>query len=359
MNIPVTHPAGAPADVPANAPMTAPPEAPDSTTAPVLVEAEGVCTWFPVGRGWRPKMLKAVDGVSFKVHQGETLALVGESGSGKTTLGRTLLRLIEPTAGRIRFGGEDLTTLDADRLRSLRRQMQIVFQDPYASLDPRMSVADIVAEGLVVHGIGSRAERAARVADVLELVGLDPAFAQRFPHALSGGQRQRVGIARALALQPRFIVADEAVSSLDVSVQAQVLRVLAELRQRLGLTMLFITHNLGVVRMIADRVAVMYLGRLVEIGPTAEVFARPAHPYTRALLASVPVPDPSVRLALPDLQGEPPGGLERPGGCVFRTRCPLAVPACGECVPALADTTVAGHRAACIRINDPAANPAR
>ncbi len=359
MNIPVTHPASVPADVPANAHTTSPPGTPASTAAPVLVEAEGVCTWFPVGRGWRPKMLRAVDGVSFTVHQGETLALVGESGSGKTTLGRTLLRLIEPTAGHIRFGGLDLTTLDARRLRSLRRQMQIVFQDPYASLDPRMSVADIVAEGLVVHGIGSRTERAARVADVLELVGLDPAFAQRFPHALSGGQRQRVGIARALALQPRFIVADEAVSSLDVSVQAQVLHVLADLRQRLGLTMLFITHNLGVVRMIADRVAVMYLGRLVEIGPTAEVFARPAHPYTRALLASVPVPDPYVRLALPDLQGELPGGLERPGGCVFRTRCPLAVPACAECVPALADTTVAGHRAACIRINDIAANPAR
>jgi oligopeptide/dipeptide ABC transporter ATP-binding protein len=316
-----------------------------------LLQAQGVSTWFPVGRQWlRPQVLKAVDEVSLTVMAGETLALVGESGSGKTTLGRTLLRLIEPTAGSIRFDGVELTTLAPADLRQLRRQMQIVFQDPFASLDPRMSVGQIVAEGLKVHGLGNAAERAHRVAETLTLVGLDASLAQRFPHALSGGQRQRVGIARALALQPRFIVADEAVSSLDVSVQAQILKVLAELRTRLALTMLFITHNLGVVRMIADRVAVMYLGRLVEIGPTAEVFGRPAHPYTRALLASVPVPDPTVRPELTALQGEVPSGLNRPSGCVFRSRCPLALPACAEAPPALVHAG-AGHEAACIRID--------
>jgi oligopeptide/dipeptide ABC transporter ATP-binding protein len=316
-----------------------------------LLQAQGVSTVFPVGRQWlRPQVLKAVDEVSLSVLEGETLALVGESGSGKTTLGRTLLRLVEPTAGSIRFDGVELTTLAPAGLRELRKQMQIVFQDPFASLDPRMSVGQIVAEGLLVHGLGSAAERALRVAEALALVGLDASLAHRFPHALSGGQRQRVGIARALALKPRFIVADEAVSSLDVSVQAQILQVLAELRTRLGLTMLFITHNLGVVRMIADRVAVMYLGRLVEIGSTADVFARPAHPYTRALLASVPVPDPRVRPELSALQGELPSGLNRPSGCVFRSRCPLALPACAEALPPLAPAG-SGHQAACIRID--------
>ncbi len=321
-----------------------------------LVEVRGLCTWFPVGgRWWGRRSLKAVDQVDLVVHEGEVLALVGESGSGKTTLGRTLLRLIEPTAGDIRFDGRSLIGLNGPELRLLRRQMQIVFQDPFASLDPRMTVGEIVCEGLNVHGVGSRAERGARLAELLALVGLDASMARRYPHALSGGQRQRVGIARALALQPRFIVADEAVSSLDVSVQAQILQVLAELQQRLALTLLFITHNLGVVRMLADRVAVMYLGRLVEIGPTAAVFARPAHPYTRALLASMPVPDPALRPSadalLGTLQGELPGGVERPSGCVFRTRCPLAVAACADGMPPLADAGP-GHRAACIRMAD-------
>lgn len=323
-----------------------------NTPTPVeLLRAEHVSTWFPVGRRWlRPQVLKAVDDVSLNVRQGETLALVGESGSGKTTLGRTLLRLIEPTTGRIHFSGGDLTALTPSGLRQARRHMQIVFQDPMASLDPRMSVGEIIAEGLVVHHLGSAAEQSHRVAQALALVGLDASLARRFPHALSGGQRQRVGIARALILEPRFLVADEAVSSLDVSVQAQILRVLSELRSRLALTMLFITHNLGVVRMIADRVAVMYLGRLVEIGPVADIFARPAHPYTRALLASVPVPDPRVRRELAVLQGEVPSGLNRPSGCVFRTRCPLAQPACAAEMPSLASAGV-DHQAACLRID--------
>lgn len=335
-----------------------------NTPTPVeLLRAEHVSTWFPVGRRWlRPQVLKAVDDVSLTVRQGETLALVGESGSGKTTLGRTLLRLIEPTTGRIHFSGGDLTALTPSGLRQARRHMQIVFQDPMASLDPRMSVGEIIAEGLVVHRLGSAAEQSHRVAQALALVGLDASLARRFPHALSGGQRQRVGIARALILEPRFLVADEAVSSLDVSVQAQILRVLSELRSRLALTMLFITHNLGVVRMIADRVAVMYLGRLVEIGPATDIFARPAHPYTRALLASVPVPDPRVRRELAVLQGEVPSGLNRPSGCVFRTRCPLAQPACAAEMPSLASAGV-DHHAACLRIdavqalNPPAPSP--
>ena len=296
-------------------------------------------------------MLRAVDEVDLEVREGEVLALVGESGSGKTTLGRTLLRLIEPTAGHITFDGRSLTGMGSPELRALRRQMQVVFQDPFASLDPRMAVGEIDGEGLAVHGVGTRAQRAERVAEVLEVVGLEPSFAQRYPHALSGGQRQRVGIARALALAPRFILADEAVSSLDVSVQAQILRVLADLRTRLGLTMLFITHNLGVVRMMADRVAVMYLGRVVEVGPVVEVFARPAHPYTRVLLASVPVPDPAVRAAWEPQPGEPASGVERPTGCVFQSRCPQAVPACAAARPAL-EAAGPDHRAACIRLHE-------
>ena len=324
-----------------------------------LIVARGVSTWFHIGRsGWRPRMLKAVDEVDLEVREGEVLALVGESGSGKTTLGRTLLRLIEPTAGHITFDGQALTGMGAAELRALRRQMQVVFQDPFASLDPRMSVGQIVGEGLAVHGVGTRAERTARVAEVLELVGLEASFAQRYPHALSGGQRQRVGIARALALAPRFILADEAVSSLDVSVQAQILRVLADLRTRLGLTMLFITHNLGVVRVMADRVAVMYLGRVVEVGPTAEVFARPAHPYTQVLLSSVPVADPSVRARWEPQPGEPASGVERPSGCVFQSRCPYAVAACAEARPPLQPAGPA-HHAACIRLHEWRADPSQ
>ncbi len=317
-----------------------------------LVRAERLSVAFPVGRRWwRPRMLRAVDDVTIAVREGEVLALVGESGSGKTTLGRALIRLVEPTSGRVHFGEHDVTAMEAGPLRRLRRQMQIIFQDPFASLDPRMTVGEIVAEGLVIHQTGDRASRRARVAEMLALVGLDPDHADRYPHAMSGGQRQRVGIARALAVNPRFIVADEAVSSLDVSVQAQIINVLAELRARLGLTMLFISHNLGVVRLIADRVAVMYLGRLVEIAPTRALYETPQHPYTRALLASVPIPDPAVRQSLDLLRGEPPSGMDRPSGCVFRTRCPFAAPACAQAVPPLAEAGP-GHLAACIRLDE-------
>jgi len=301
-----------------------------------LIRAQALTTAFPVGRSLlRQRMLRAVDEVSLDIGTNEVLALVGESGSGKTTFGRSLLRLVEPTSGSIWFEGQDITRLERTQMRALRRQMQIVFQDPFASLDPRMSVGEIVAEGLRIHGIGSATERAERVARVLDQVGLGVDHARRYPHALSGGQRQRAGIARALAVEPRFIVADEPVSSLDVSIQAQIVQLLDELRRRLGLAMLFITHSLGVVRILSDRVAVMYLGRLVEIAPTAALFERPAHPYTRTLLASIPLPDPKARRPLAALQGELPSGLNPPSGCVFRTRCPHATDACARERPAL------------------------
>ncbi len=317
--------------------------------AQALVRAERLTTAFPIGRKlWGRPLLKAVDNVDLSVYQDEVLALVGESGSGKTTLGRSLLRLVEPTSGAIWFGEREITRLPRGALRALRREMQIVFQDPFASLDPRMTVGEIVAEGLRIHGIGDRASRIARVAEVLSQVGLESDHARRYPHALSGGQRQRVGVARALAVQPRFIVADEPVSSLDVSIQAQIINLLDDLRRRLGLTMLFITHNLGVVRLISDRVAVMYLGRIVELAPTRTLFERPAHPYTRTLLASIPLPDPKRRRSLAALQGELPSGLNPPSGCVFRTRCPHAIPECAHAVPGL-DAVGPEHYAACIR----------
>jgi oligopeptide/dipeptide ABC transporter ATP-binding protein len=317
-----------------------------------LLVARDISTQFSVGPiGWRRKILTAVDRVDLRIREGEVLALVGESGSGKTSLGRTLLRLIEPASGSIQYDGRELVGMKDTELRALRREMQVIFQDPFASLDPRMTVSQIIAEGLAIHRIGTRATQMLRVQEMLSLVGLDPLVGERYAHALSGGQRQRVGIARALAIQPRFIVADEAVSSLDVSVQAQILRVLSDLRELLGLTMLFITHNLSVVRIIADRIAVMYLGRIVEIGPTAQVFSQPAHPYTRLLLASVPMPDPRVRLNWDFPQGEPVSSLVRPVGCPFQSRCPFAIPRCAEAPPTLIDAGT-DHQAACIRISE-------
>ena len=265
--------------------------------------------------------VRAVDGLSFTVGRGETLALVGESGCGKTTVGRTLLRLLEPTAGRATFDGTDLFALQGDALRTMRRRMQIVFQDPYSSLDPRMTVGASVAEGIEIHGLAKGPAVRARVEALLAEVGLDPSYADKYPHEFSGGQRQRIGIARALAVEPQFIVCDEPVSALDVSVQAQVLNLLGDLQRARGLSYLFIAHDLAVVRQLAHRVAVMYLGRIVELGPTEEVLAHPRHPYTQALLSSVPEPDPGAQRLRVVLAGEPPSPSAPPTGCAFHPRC--------------------------------------
>ncbi|MFV0334695.1 MAG: ABC transporter ATP-binding protein [Tropicimonas sp.] len=274
--------------------------------------------------------VQAVSDVSFDIPRGSITGLVGESGSGKTTLGRALLRLIEPTSGQTIFDGQELNALDERGLRAARRRMQIIFQDPVSSLNPRLRVGDIIAEGLRAHGIGTRASRRDTVAGLLEEVGLDAGLMSRFPHEFSGGQRQRIGIARALALEPEFIVADESVSALDVSIPAQVLNLLLELRERRNLTMLFIAHDLSVVEYLCDQIAVMYLGRIVEIGPSRPLYERPAHPYTQALLSAIPLPDPTLERRRTILAGDIPSPLNPPSGCVFRTRCPEAAGICGE-----------------------------
>jgi len=318
------------------------------------VEVRGLRKHFPVKRGLLRRQvgtIAAVDGVTFDIAEGETLGLVGESGSGKSTTGRALLQLVKPTAGEVRFQAAELTTMAPRELRDVRRQMQMIFQDPYASLDPRMSVRDIVGEPLDVHAIGSREERRARVSELLALVGLRPEHADRYPHQFSGGQRQRIGIARALATGPRFIVADEPLSALDVSIQAQILNLLNDLKPRLGLTYLFIAHDLAVVRHISDRVAVMYLGRIVELGPRESVFARPLHPYTQALLSAIPVPDPDLegRRQRIVLEGELPSPAHPPRGCRFHPRCPLATDLCRIEDPELRDLGPLGapHQVAC------------
>jgi oligopeptide/dipeptide ABC transporter ATP-binding protein len=288
--------------------------------------------------------VQAVADVSLSVDRGETVALVGESGSGKTTLGRLLLGLLAPTAGSVSFDGENLATAGAAQRRALRRRMQIVFQDPQSSLDPRRPVGAQIADGLAIHDIVPASERRACVAELLAQVGLPPEHADRYPHQFSGGQRQRIGIARALATGPDFLVADEPVSALDVSVQAQVLDVLADLRARLGLAMLFISHDLAVVRSLCERVVVMYLGRVMEAGPVSQVFDAPRHPYTEALLSAVPSLDPSRRRTRILLSGDPPSASNPPTGCVFRTRCPIAIPECAATVPAMIDGV------ACIRV---------
>ncbi|AFH63471.2 peptide ABC transporter ATP-binding protein [Paenibacillus mucilaginosus K02] len=304
--------------------------------SPLLFEVRGLCKAYPFGGGLlrRPKgRILAVDGVSLTVRAGETFGLVGESGSGKSTLGRTLLRLEKPTEGQVLFEGRDLAKLSPADLREARRSMQVIFQDPYGSLNPRWTVGELVGEGLAVHGLASGTERSERVAELLAAVGLRPEWSGRYPHEFSGGQRQRIGIARAMALRPKFILADEAVSALDVSVQAQILNLLQELQQKEGLTYLFIGHGLQVVRHMSDRIGVMYLGRLVEVAPSGELFRRPAHPYTAALLASIPQGDPRRRGGLVPLTGEIPSPANPPSGCRFHPRCPAAKPLCREAEP--------------------------
>ncbi|OGQ21897.1 MAG: peptide ABC transporter substrate-binding protein [Deltaproteobacteria bacterium RIFCSPLOWO2_02_FULL_44_10] len=321
--------------------------------AETLVNVENLKVHFPVEKGtlFRKTVghVRAVDGIDFSIYAGETLGLVGESGCGKSTTGRALLRLIEPTLGRVMFQGRDITKLSENNLRRERMNFQMIFQDPYASLNPRMTVGSIVAEPLRVFGIARGKALERRVHELLQLVGLDPKFIRRYPHEFSGGQRQRIGIARALALNPKFIVADEPISALDVSIQAQILNLLMDLQQKLKLTYLFIAHDLAAVRHISNRVAVMYLGKIVEIANHDEIYLQPEHPYTQALLSAVPIPDPQIERQRKRvvLKGEVPSPLNPPSGCRFHTRCPYAMPHCATIEPPLKDYGRSGHLTAC------------
>ena len=307
---------------------------------------------FPVTKGVlferQIGVVKAVDGLTFDIREGETLGLVGESGCGKSTTGRAILQLHRPTEGRVIYRGRDLTRLTHQQMRSYRRRLQIIFQDPYASLNPRMTIGSIIGEPISEHGLASGTDKEDRVYELMKLVGLNPDFVRRYPHEFSGGQRQRIGIARALALEPDFIVCDEPVSALDVSIQAQVVNLLDELRQRLGLTYLFIAHDLATVEHISDRVAVMYLGSIAELAPCDELYRNPKHPYTQALISAIPIPDPEVEAKRRRviLQGELPSPLEPPAGCLFHTRCPIARSLCSQEAPVLEDHGQ-GHLVAC------------
>ena len=317
----------------------------------VLLRVDNLVKHFPIMRGIFQKQVgavRAVDGVSFDVKRGETLGLVGESGCGKSTTGRAILQLYRPTSGNVFFGDVDLTKLKGEELRQMRRKMQMIFQDPYASLNPRMTVGEIIREPLIVHNISTESEGNERVKQLLELVKLNPSFATRYPHEFSGGQRQRIGVARALALQPSFIVCDEPISALDVSIQAQVVNLLEELQEKFGLTYLFIAHDLSMVRHISDRVAVMYLGVVVEMASRDELFRNPLHPYTQALLSAVPIPDPVKEATRKRtiLVGDVPSPANPPSGCRFRTRCPIAESICAEKRPEFREVKP-GHYAAC------------
>jgi len=321
----------------------------------ILLDVKDLKMHFPVTAGFliQRKVAdnKAVDGVTFDIKRGETLGLVGESGCGKSTTGRAILQLYKPTSGEVIFNGKDLTKLKGGELRANRRKMQMVFQDPYASLNPRMSVRDIISEPLVIHGLGNASERRERVTELMRVVGLNPYYATRYPHEFSGGQRQRIGIARSLAVSPDFIVCDEPVSALDVSIQAQVINLLEDLQQQFGLTYLFIAHDLAVVRHISDRVGVMYLGKMMELAGRNEIYDNPLHPYTKALLSAVPIPDPALERKRERiiLTGDVPSSLRPPKGCVFHTRCPIVIDECRVEVPAWREAEP-GHWVACHRV---------
>ncbi len=321
------------------------------TQGEYLLEVKNLKKYFPIKGGVFSRTVanvKAVEDVSLNIKSGEVVGLVGESGSGKTTAGRAILRLIEPTEGEIIFNGTDIAKVSRSQMREYRKEMQIIFQDPFASLNPRMTVGDIIGEALDIHKLARGKAREERIVQLLERTGLSAQHMRRYPHEFSGGQRQRIGIARALAVDPQFIVADEPVSALDVSIQAQVVNLLQDLKEELGLTLLFIAHDLGVVEYISDRVVVMYLGRIMEIAPAKELYRNPVHPYTEALLSAVPIPDPTVKRDRTILQGDIPSPINPPSGCVFRTRCPIAVKECAEVVPPLEEVSP-GHFKACIR----------
>jgi peptide/nickel transport system ATP-binding protein len=318
----------------------------------VLLEVHNLVKYFPVRGGLLQRVqawVRAVDDVSFYVRRGETLGLVGESGCGKTTLGRTVLRLVEPTQGQVVFEGDDIAHMNSGNLKKARRDMQLIFQDPYSSLDPRLPIGDSIAEGLEIHNIGDAQSRRNMVYEALEAVGLYPEHARRYPHEFSGGQRQRIGIARALVLQPKFIVCDEPVSALDVSIQSQVLNLLKKLQAQYGLTYLFIAHNLSVVEHISDRVAVMYLGKMVELADRDELFKNPLHPYTLALMSAIPSPNPSIERERIILKGDVPSPINPPSGCRFHPRCPVAIALCSEVQPEFRES-IDGHWVACHRV---------